>query len=147
MHSWTAQVESLGEGDPGGAASVSRLHMVDLAGSERQARTGAAGQRLREAGAINSALTVLRRVVAARCERARRTAHSVPPGGAPVARPELCLRCDAWLSLAMPSALLASCTSHQGLHTWPLDSHVPAEGSTVWQCPAAGAGSACSTET
>ena len=47
---WIAQVESLGEGDPGGAASVSRLHMVDLAGSERQARTGAAGQRLREAG-------------------------------------------------------------------------------------------------
>ena len=45
-----AQVESLGEGDPGAAASVSRLHMVDLAGSERQARTGAAGQRLREAG-------------------------------------------------------------------------------------------------
>ena len=43
-------MESLSEGDPGGAASVSRLHMVDLAGSERQARTGAAGQRLREAG-------------------------------------------------------------------------------------------------
>ncbi|KAK9843772.1 hypothetical protein WJX81_005762 [Elliptochloris bilobata] len=75
------KVESLGEGTPGGTASVARLHLVDLAGSERQARTGAAGERLREAGAINSALTVLRRVVAARCERARRAAHSVPPGG------------------------------------------------------------------
>ena len=43
------------------------------------------------AGAINSALTVLRRVVAARCERARRAAHSVPPGGAPMACPKPCV--------------------------------------------------------
>lgn len=45
------QVESLGEGTPGGTASIARLHLVDLAGSERQAHTGAVGERLREAGA------------------------------------------------------------------------------------------------
>lgn len=112
MHECAVQVESLGEGDPGGAASVARLHMVDLAGSERQARTGAAGQRLREAGAINAALTVLRRVVAARCERARRAAHSVPPGGAFKAYPKLCQRGDARYRWGMSMPALLSCNMH-----------------------------------
>ncbi|XP_039267147.2 kinesin-like protein KIF23 [Styela clava] len=40
---------------------VSQLSLVDLAGSERLARTGAGGERLREAGNINSSLMTLRR--------------------------------------------------------------------------------------
>lgn len=43
---------------------VSYLNVVDLAGSERALDTGATGQRLREAGAINKSLSVLARVVA-----------------------------------------------------------------------------------
>lgn len=38
---------------------TSRFHIVDLAGSERTKDTGAEGQRLKEAGAINKSLTVL----------------------------------------------------------------------------------------
>jgi len=52
-----AQVESLTDAGEAGAASVARLHMVDLAGSERQARTGAVGERLREAGACADGTT------------------------------------------------------------------------------------------
>nr|CAB3259096.1 kinesin-like protein KIF23 [Phallusia mammillata] len=40
---------------------ASQLSLVDLAGSERMARTGAGGERLREAGNINSSLMTLRR--------------------------------------------------------------------------------------
>ena len=40
---------------------VSQLSLVDLAGSERMGRTGAGGDRLREAGNINSSLMTLRR--------------------------------------------------------------------------------------
>lgn len=40
---------------------VSQLSLVDLAGSERQSRTGAGGERVREAGNINSSLMTLRR--------------------------------------------------------------------------------------
>ena len=40
---------------------VSQLALVDLAGSERLKRTGAGGDRLREAGNINSSLMTLRR--------------------------------------------------------------------------------------
>lgn len=54
---------------------VSRLHLVDLAGSERVSGgalggSGAAGQHLREAAAINGSLSALGRVVAAvlRCQ-------------------------------------------------------------------------------
>lgn len=42
---------------------ASQLALVDLAGSERMARTGAGGERLREAGNINSSLMTLRRSV------------------------------------------------------------------------------------
>ena len=38
---------------------VSKCNLVDLAGSERSKRTGAAGQRLQEAGAINKSLSTL----------------------------------------------------------------------------------------
>uniref|UniRef100_H2YQY8 Kinesin-like protein n=1 Tax=Ciona savignyi TaxID=51511 RepID=H2YQY8_CIOSA len=40
---------------------ASQLSLVDLAGSERMARTGAGGERSREAGNINSSLMTLRR--------------------------------------------------------------------------------------
>ena len=39
--------------------------MVDLAGSERQAKTGAAGQRLKEATKINLSLSALGNVISA----------------------------------------------------------------------------------
>lgn len=38
---------------------TSRLNLVDLAGSERQKLTGAAGERLKEAGNINRSLSQL----------------------------------------------------------------------------------------
>jgi len=44
---------------------VGRLNMVDLAGSERQAKTGAAGQRLKEATKINLSLSALGNVISA----------------------------------------------------------------------------------
>jgi kinesin family protein 15 len=42
---------------------TSRFHIVDLAGSERTKDTGAEGQRLKEAGAINKSLTILGKVI------------------------------------------------------------------------------------
>ncbi|KAF3420365.1 hypothetical protein E2986_00290 [Frieseomelitta varia] len=42
-----------------------RLHLVDLAGSERQARTGATGDRLKEAASINLSLSALGNVISA----------------------------------------------------------------------------------
>lgn len=42
-----------------------RLHLVDLAGSERQSRTGAAGDRLKEAASINLSLSALGNVISA----------------------------------------------------------------------------------
>ncbi len=49
--------QSVGEG----LSSVrsSRMNLVDLAGSERQKQTGAAGDRLKEAGNINKSLSQL----------------------------------------------------------------------------------------
>ena len=41
----------------------SRLNLVDLAGSERAGKTGAAGQQLKEAGAINLSLSALGNVI------------------------------------------------------------------------------------
>ena len=46
-------------------AKVSKFNFVDLAGSERQKRTGAVGQRLKEAIDINSGLLVLGNVISA----------------------------------------------------------------------------------
>ncbi|KAK7495339.1 hypothetical protein BaRGS_00013521, partial [Batillaria attramentaria] len=42
---------------------VGKLHLVDLAGSERQAKTGATGQRLKEATKINLSLSTLGNVI------------------------------------------------------------------------------------
>ena len=44
--------------------SVGRLNLVDLAGSERQSKTGATGDRLKEATKINLSLSALGNVSA-----------------------------------------------------------------------------------
>jgi len=44
---------------------MGKLHMVDLAGSERQAKTGATGDRLKEANKINLSLSTLGNVISA----------------------------------------------------------------------------------
>lgn len=48
-----------------GAIRRGRLHLVDLAGSERQGRTGATGDRLKEAASINLSLSALGNVISA----------------------------------------------------------------------------------
>ncbi|XP_014220007.1 osmotic avoidance abnormal protein 3-like [Copidosoma floridanum] len=48
-----------------GAVRRGRLHLVDLAGSERQRRTGATGDRLKEAASINLSLSALGNVISA----------------------------------------------------------------------------------
>ena len=50
-----------------GVSSIrtSRMNLVDLAGSERQKLTGAAGERLKEAGNINRSLSQLRKEIIA----------------------------------------------------------------------------------
>lgn len=47
----------------------SKLHLIDLAGSERVSRSGAEGDRLKEAAAINKSLSALGDVVAALQQR------------------------------------------------------------------------------
>ncbi|XP_066581375.1 osmotic avoidance abnormal protein 3-like [Prorops nasuta] len=49
----------------GSAIRRGRLHLVDLAGSERQGRTGATGERLKEAASINLSLSALGNVISA----------------------------------------------------------------------------------
>jgi hypothetical protein len=44
---------------PPSVCRVGKLHLVDLAGSERQSKTGASGQRLKEATKINLSLSTL----------------------------------------------------------------------------------------
>ena len=44
---------------------MGKLHLVDLAGSERQSKTGATGQRLKEATKINLSLSTLGNVISA----------------------------------------------------------------------------------
>ena len=46
-----------------GSKKNARLNLVDLAGSERAGKTGAQGQQLKEAGAINLSLSALGNVI------------------------------------------------------------------------------------
>merc|ERR1719282_306442 len=57
-------IESLGA-DGDSHIRVGKLNMVDLAGSERQGKTGATGDRLREATKINLSLSALGNVISA----------------------------------------------------------------------------------
>ena len=52
-----------------GQVARSKLHLLDLAGSERVGRSGATGDRLKEAQAINKSLSALGNVIAARVEK------------------------------------------------------------------------------
>ncbi|XP_058796062.1 osmotic avoidance abnormal protein 3-like [Phymastichus coffea] len=64
----TVSLEAIAIGaNAGGASAVrrGRLHLVDLAGSERQGRTGATGDRLKEAASINLSLSALGNVISA----------------------------------------------------------------------------------
>ncbi|XP_037070963.1 kinesin-like protein KIF3B [Pollicipes pollicipes] len=60
----TVECSELGlDGEP--HIHVGKLNMVDLAGSERQAKTGASGERLKEATKINLSLSALGNVISA----------------------------------------------------------------------------------
>lgn len=64
----TLSLEAIAIGDDdkkGNAVRRGRLHLVDLAGSERQTRTGATGDRLKEAASINLSLSALGNVISA----------------------------------------------------------------------------------
>lgn len=54
-----------------GTVANGKLFLVDLAGSERLSKTGAEGQRLKEAQSINKSLSALGDVIAARASRAK----------------------------------------------------------------------------
>mmetsp|Transcript_7707 Transcript_7707/g.12254 ORF Transcript_7707/g.12254 Transcript_7707/m.12254 type:complete len:485 (+) Transcript_7707:596-2050(+) len=58
-------VYTRGENRSTGVGSFGKLHLVDLAGSERLSRTGATGDRLKEAQNINKSLSALGDVIAA----------------------------------------------------------------------------------
>ncbi|KAL8622264.1 Kinesin-like protein kif3a [Nucella lapillus] len=61
---FTVTVECSEKGSDGEQhVRVGKLHLVDLAGSERQAKTGATGQRLKEATKINLSLSTLGNVI------------------------------------------------------------------------------------
>lgn len=60
----TAEGGSDGNANEGGIVA-GKLHLVDLAGSERQSKTGATGERLKEATKINLSLTALGNCISA----------------------------------------------------------------------------------
>lgn len=55
----------MGSIDDSSGIRVGRLNLVDLAGSERQSKTGASGERLKEASKINLSLSALGNVISA----------------------------------------------------------------------------------
>eukprot|EP00698_Gefionella_okellyi_P007179 TRINITY_DN1745_c0_g1_i1.p1 TRINITY_DN1745_c0_g1~~TRINITY_DN1745_c0_g1_i1.p1 ORF type:complete len:1253 (-),score=415.70 TRINITY_DN1745_c0_g1_i1:5647-9405(-) len=71
------QNKSMGEGKPV-STRVSSVNLVDLAGSERQEKTGAEGDRLREACAINKSLSALGNVISALADTAKGKKVFVP---------------------------------------------------------------------
>lgn len=54
------------------------INLVDLAGSERQDKTGATGQRLKQAVGINQSLTTLGQVISALAEKSEGKNTFVP---------------------------------------------------------------------
>merc|ERR1712078_679759 len=58
---FTVVIESCADGD--NHIRVGKLNLVDLAGSERQSKTGATGDRLKEATKINLSLSALGNVI------------------------------------------------------------------------------------
>lgn len=63
---FTITIESSEKGVDGQQhVRMGKLHLVDLAGSERQSKTGATGQRLKEASKINLSLSTLGNVISA----------------------------------------------------------------------------------
>ena len=61
----TGTAGTAGSAGAAGSIRVGKLNLVDLAGSERQAKTGAAGERLKEASKINLSLSALGAVISA----------------------------------------------------------------------------------
>lgn len=62
----SATAGASGGGSPGkSTVRVGKLNLVDLAGSERQSKTGATGDRLKEATKINLSLSALGNVISA----------------------------------------------------------------------------------
>ena len=57
---------------------ISMINLVDLAGSERQEKTGATGQRLKEAVGINQSLTTLGQVISILADNAEGANKFVP---------------------------------------------------------------------
>lgn len=57
---------------------ISMINLVDLAGSERQSKTGATGQRLKEAVGINLSLTTLGQVISTLAENSEGGNKFVP---------------------------------------------------------------------
>jgi chromosome segregation ATPase len=68
-------VESKRHDDPDGAVRSACLNLVDLAGSERVRNTGAAGERLKEAGNINKSLLTLGSVIQKLSEGTKDSSH------------------------------------------------------------------------
>lgn len=62
---FTVTVEMSEPSENGEHIRVGKLNLVDLAGSERQSKTGATGDRLKEAAKINLSLTALGNVISA----------------------------------------------------------------------------------
>ncbi|MEW5311561.1 MAG: hypothetical protein WDW38_003270 [Sanguina aurantia] len=65
IFSITIETIELGPINPDGHIRVGKLNLVDLAGSERQGKTGATGDRLKEATKINLSLSALGNVISA----------------------------------------------------------------------------------
>jgi kinesin family protein 1 len=59
-------------------SKTSIINLIDLAGSERQSKTGATGQRLKEAVGINLSLTTLGQVISALADNAGGGSKFVP---------------------------------------------------------------------
>uniref|UniRef100_A0A914W0Q8 Kinesin motor domain-containing protein n=2 Tax=Plectus sambesii TaxID=2011161 RepID=A0A914W0Q8_9BILA len=62
---FTIYIEMMEERADGDHIKIGKLHLVDLAGSERQAKTGATGDRFKEATKINLSLSALGNVISA----------------------------------------------------------------------------------